>query len=209
MPSRCQCIAALIWVSTFVAACADSMYVRRLGVVGGGLAGLSASLEARRVWRRLSESMPFEIIIFEKEPRIGGNSVKASSGFNAISEKEGTEVEAFLEDTRVSGGGMSDEELVQTLVQQSGDAKAFLESFGVDLSCLSRLGGHSKSRTRFDPMGANIGASIMRKLIEVVQTEPKIKVITSAPVTRIEPRHANGMPSFVVHHGGEIITHAF
>ena len=47
-------------------------------VVGGGLAGASAALAA-------AEAVPSaRVVLLEKEPRPGGNSMKASSGMNAL-----------------------------------------------------------------------------------------------------------------------------
>jgi ribulose 1,5-bisphosphate synthetase/thiazole synthase len=45
-------------------------------VVGGGLAGMSAALEA--------EKLGAKVLLFDKEKKLGGNSAKASSGINAV-----------------------------------------------------------------------------------------------------------------------------
>jgi succinate dehydrogenase/fumarate reductase flavoprotein subunit len=51
-------------------------------VIGGGLAGLSAAVEAASYFSR--ENLPScTVTLLDKEPRIGGNSAKASSGINA------------------------------------------------------------------------------------------------------------------------------
>ena len=51
-------------------------------VIGGGLAGLSAAVEAASYFSR--EKLPScTVTLLDKEPRIGGNSAKASSGINA------------------------------------------------------------------------------------------------------------------------------
>lgn len=44
-------------------------------VVGGGLAGLTAALTAARAGARVT--------LLDKEPRLGGNSAKATSGISA------------------------------------------------------------------------------------------------------------------------------
>lgn len=46
-------------------------------VVGSGLAGLSAAIEAAE------QNANLKILILDKESNAGGNSMKASSGFNA------------------------------------------------------------------------------------------------------------------------------
>ena len=84
-------------------------------VIGGGLAGLSAALEAHAEAERKSLSGS-RVLVIEKEPKTGGNSAKASSGINALNPLGGDSVEAFTEDTINSGGGLSDQSLVDILV---------------------------------------------------------------------------------------------
>lgn len=48
----------------------------RIIIVGGGLAGLSATLEA--------VNQGAHVTLIEKNPKLGGNSEKASSGMNAV-----------------------------------------------------------------------------------------------------------------------------
>jgi hypothetical protein len=82
----------------------------RLIVVGSGLGGTSAALTAAQADPNL------EIVVLEKEPTPGGNSLKASSGINALTPEQSDSAEAFREDTIKSGGGLSRPELVNTLV---------------------------------------------------------------------------------------------
>ncbi|CAM9716063.1 unnamed protein product [Discosporangium mesarthrocarpum] len=76
-------------------------------VVGGGLAGLAAAIEASRAGAK--------VMLLEKEKRIGGNSAKATSGINgALTEAQGLigatdSFEAFIDDVLKSGGGRSSE----------------------------------------------------------------------------------------------------
>ncbi len=114
-------------------------------VVGSGLAGLAAAVEAQRKGAH--------VVIVDKESRLGGNSAKASSGINACSTRPQEELhiqdtpDSFAEDTLASGGGVADAELVIELARHSSDGLLFLESFGLDLSLLSQCGGHSFART--------------------------------------------------------------
>eukprot|EP00210_Caulerpa_lentillifera_P006600 g6305.t1 len=164
----------------------------RIVVIGGGLAGLTAALESTQTWTELQPSLQdcsFEVVILEKESRLGGNSVKASSGINGLISTDTEEQDSFLEDTRISGGGLSSEILIKTLVKNSKSALEFLRKHGVDLSGTTRLGGHSKSRTRFNPSGANVGFAIMKQLMTSIENNPFVKVTTSAKVTSIKPRN--------------------
>lgn len=85
-------------------------YKPRLIVVGSGLGGASAAFAA------IEADPNLEVVILEKEAKPGGNSMKASSGINALSLDQGDSHEAFKKDTVKSGGGLSRPELVETLV---------------------------------------------------------------------------------------------
>ena len=83
----------------------------RIVVVGSGLAGTAAALSAAE-----SVAAGTEVVLLEKEPRLGGNSMKASSGINALTPDQGDAAAAFRDDTLRSGGGLSVGELVDALV---------------------------------------------------------------------------------------------
>ena len=88
-------------------------HVPRVVVVGSGLAGTAAALAAAGA---APPGDPLEVVVLEKEPRPGGNSMKASSGINALAPEQGDAAAAFRDDTLRSGGGLSVPELVDTLV---------------------------------------------------------------------------------------------
>lgn len=90
-------------------------------MVGGGLAGCSAAIEAANCGA--------QVILLEKESQLGGNSAKATSGINAW----GTRAQAqqgiddggkfFERDTYRSGkGGSCEPGLVKMLSVKSADA---------------------------------------------------------------------------------------
>lgn len=87
-----------------------AMHQPRLIIVGSGLGGTTAALTAAQADPNL------EIVVLEKEAKPGGNSVKASSGINALTPEQGDTAEAFRKDTTKSGGGLSRPELVNVLV---------------------------------------------------------------------------------------------
>ncbi|PWV11149.1 putative NADH-dependent fumarate reductase [Trypanosoma cruzi] len=163
----------------------------RVIVVGGGLAGLSAAIEAT--------ACGAQVILLEKEPRVGGNSAKATSGINGW----GTRAQAlddiqdnsniFERDTHKSGlGGSTVPSLVRTLSVKSGDAISWLSSLGVPLTVLSQLGGHSRKRTHRAPDKADgtpvpIGFTIMRTLEQHVRTKlaDRVTIMENIVVTSL------------------------
>ncbi|CEO99188.1 hypothetical protein PBRA_001094, partial [Plasmodiophora brassicae] len=149
-----------------------------VAVVGGGLAGMVAALEA--------SSAGAGIVLVDKEARLGGNSAKASSGINtAVDEGD---VPDFIADTVRSGKGHSNSDLVKVLVEQSRAAFAFLkESTGLDLSSVTQLGGHSLPRTHRNPTGPNVGYAITSALIARIQSSPRITVRLASPVASLSP----------------------
>ncbi|EYC25927.1 hypothetical protein Y032_0011g1461 [Ancylostoma ceylanicum] len=147
-------------------------------IVGGGLAGLSAALEA------LDRNS--KVIIIDGEKNLGGNSAKASSVSHgaafifAISShcrfsrttqewdipSQGVSAcetvtqkrmgiqdskNLFYMDTMNAGDRENDETLVDLLVESSSDAIDFLIGLGVDLSDINLCGGHSVPRTHWIP----------------------------------------------------------
>ncbi|CAM9099437.1 unnamed protein product [Scytosiphon promiscuus] len=158
-------------------------------VVGGGLAGLAASIEASRAGA--------PVILMEKGGRIGGNSAKATSGINGAltAAQKGTDatdtLEAFTADIIKSGGGRSTPELVDVLVHKSTEAVEWLESFGLDLSLLSQCGGHQAPRTHRIPPGPDgrpvpVGWTTVQKVYKYVEEHPEeVSVMTNADVTSL------------------------
>eukprot|EP01059_Diplonema_ambulator_P014213 TRINITY_DN25058_c0_g1_i1.p1 TRINITY_DN25058_c0_g1~~TRINITY_DN25058_c0_g1_i1.p1 ORF type:complete len:1087 (+),score=238.15 TRINITY_DN25058_c0_g1_i1:185-3262(+) len=154
-------------------------------VVGGGLAGLCAAIEAAK--------SGVKVKLLEKMPNIGGNSAKATSGINGwgtmfqgdngIQDNEAL----FERDTHLSGvGGVTDPSLVRLLSTQSANAIQWLtEEIGIEFTALSQLGGAARARAHrtTTPVGFTI-IQAMKKYIE--QTYPeKITIITNAKLTRL------------------------
>jgi len=166
----------------------------RVIVVGGGLAGFSAAIEAAKSGAR--------VILLEKESRVGGNSAKATSGINGWGTlpqaREGVmdEEKYFERDTFRSGkGGMCDPSLIRILSTQSLEAVRWLmDEVGVDLAELSQLGGHAFKRThRARPTPAGdprpIGWLIMERVQAFVKEQlppGQVEIRTSARVVKVE-----------------------
>merc|ERR1719506_2657863 len=141
-------------------------------VVGGGLSGLSA---AHTVMEQ-----GLKVTVIDKNAFFGGNSTKATSGINAagtrtqraLGHKEDSP-EIFEADTK--RGGASREDLIKVLTHQSASGVEWLmDNFKLDLSLVSRMGGHSEPRThrgkeRFPGMTITYG--LMEKYEDICDEE--------------------------------------
>lgn len=133
-------------------------------VVGSGLAGLTLTLSLAQ--------LGLKVALVEKTDKLGGNSIKASSGINGAPtrfQEPGDSVELFAQDTMKSGKGRSKQELVNVLANNSADAVHWLsDECGVDLSAVAQLGGHSFARTHRGkgslPPGFAIVSALMKKI---------------------------------------------
>ncbi|KAI9297436.1 Flavocytochrome c [Neoconidiobolus thromboides FSU 785] len=157
-------------------------------VVGGGLAGLSA---AHTVYEQGGN-----VCVIDKSAFFGGNSTKATSGINGaltqtqVQQKVPDSAELFYNDTLKSARDLARPDLIKVLTYSSASAVEWLkERFSLDLSLISRLGGHSEPRThrgkeRFP--GMTITYALMEKLEELSKTEPKrVKIHNKARVVKL------------------------
>ncbi|KAJ7486331.1 Flavocytochrome c [Mycena galericulata] len=162
------------------------MSTNRTIVVGGGLAGLSAAHTLLERGKR--------VLLLDKKPGLGGNSVKASSGINGAyttaQQALGIEdsVESFYADTLTSAGpDLARPALITALTNNSAAAHAWLtNAFGVDLSVVARLGGHSAPRTHRDNSGAPgwaITSALMKRLVAIATEDPgRVEIVKNARV---------------------------
>merc|ERR1711920_75189 len=154
-------------------------------VVGGGLSGLSA---AHTVMEH-----GIKVLVIDKNAFFGGNSTKATSGINGALTKTQRKhkiqdsPEIFKEDCM--RGGASRPELVNVLCDESAPAVDWIiDKFGIDLSLVSRLGGHSMPRThrgkeRFPGMTITYG--LMEKIEEIAENSDKARIMLKTKVTKL------------------------
>ncbi|EGW33383.1 uncharacterized protein SPAPADRAFT_60747 [Spathaspora passalidarum NRRL Y-27907] len=158
-------------------------------IVGSGLAGLTTAVE-------LLAKSSGKVTILEKTDKLGGNSIKASSGMNGVPTRFHVKdsldsPDAFYSDTIKSGKGLSDEKLVRLLVDNSGDAIHWLaDEHAVILNTLSQLGGHSFPRTHRGggklPPGFEIITALTKKLEEIMVAKPdRLSILTNSRVTKL------------------------
>lgn len=146
-------------------------------VVGSGLAGLTTTLQL------ISQNHPVTMI--EKPAKLGGNSIKASSGINGVPtiyQHNDDTVEAFKDDTLKSGKGLCNPSLVDELTSRSRDAIEWLtKDLKIDLSLVTQLGGHSFARTHKGagklPPGFSIVLTLIKRIEEIQVSNPDILTI--------------------------------
>lgn len=106
-----------------------------LVIIGSGLVGLTSAFEANKLFEGGKN-----ILILEKLPKVGGNSIKATSGINMI--ESPTQIKngindsktTFFEDTLKNGKLLNDSELVSSLINESNSLYDFLsKEINVDL----------------------------------------------------------------------------
>ena len=158
-------------------------------VVGGGLAGLSTAHTILEQGGR--------VLILDKSAFLGGNSTKATSGINgALTQTQiangikDDSREIFYEDAAKSAGAGCRPPLVKVLTYGSGPAVEWLqEVFGVDLSKVAMMGGHShprchRGKERFP--GAAITMQLMEAFDAVCEKEPeRAQLQCKARVTKL------------------------
>ncbi|KAH9040827.1 Flavocytochrome c [Lactarius hengduanensis] len=157
-------------------------------IVGGGLAGLSA---AHTLLERGAN-----VLLIDKQGFMGGNSTKATSGINGA----GTQTQhdhgitdsakIFFDDTKRSARDLARDDLIRVLTGRSGDAVNWLQDkFALDLSKVSRLGGHSQPRThRGDAQfpGMVITYAQLERLEDLAVSIPdRVKILKKTRVTKV------------------------
>lgn len=152
-------------------------------VVGTGLAGLTS------VYKLLERKIP--VILVDKLDKMGGNSIKASSGINGILSSTQKKLglldtsDQFLDDTVKSGGEIGDLKLQAKLVKESTEAIRWLQQdIGVPLDLVNRLGGHSQRRTH---RSNNIppGFEIISKLKQKIEKDENLKLLLNSQIVEI------------------------
>lgn len=159
-------------------------------VVGSGLAGLSAASQL------LFHHVP--VIMLDRAPKPGGNSMKASSGINGAPTRFQPidNDQEFFNDTIKSAGTPFTtststerhrrEQLITTLTQSSPDAVYWLtDEKGIDLSKVTQLGGHSHPRTHRGAGKRPPGNAIITTLLDSLNGNPLFELRTNSKVTRV------------------------
>ena len=132
-------------------------------IVGAGGAGLTAAVRATQEGAK--------VLVLEKMPMVGGNSLKASGGMNCAGTKFQEEqgitdsgVEEFIEDTMNGGHQLNDPELVRVMAENSASAVEWLESIGAPLPKVAATGGTTHKYLHSPEDGSPVGSYLVEKL---------------------------------------------
>lgn len=158
-------------------------------IIGTGGAGMSAAIEAKKGGA--------SVIIVEKMPLIGGNTIKATGGMNASEshiQKERGGVytnEEFYKYTFEGGHEKADPELLKYFVENSASAIKWLDDLGVNFTYVE---GATVGRGHQVNNGGPVGVELVRVLGEQLKTnniEPMME--TTATEIIIENSKAAGI----------------
>jgi len=132
-------------------------------IVGAGGAGLIAAAQAAENGAK--------VIVVEKMPIVGGNSLKATGGMNAADTKyqealgiTDSGVDEFIEDTMNGGHQINDRSLVTVMAEESSDAVDWLDAIGAPLPKVAATGGTTHKYLHEPEDGSAVGSYLVEKL---------------------------------------------
>jgi len=148
---------------------------------------------------------------------MGGNSTKATSGINGALTRTQVDlsiadsVNQFYQDTLKSARDKARPDLIKVLTYKSASAVEWLQDvFNLDLTLVSRLGGHSQPRThrghdaKFPGMA--ITYALMQKWEELCESDPeRASLIKKAKVIRVNTE-GNTAVGVTYEHDGQELT---
>lgn len=151
-------------------------------VIGAGGAGYVASITAHDAGAK--------VILLEKMPITGGNSMLAAGGINAAATRfqkalgMHDDPADMVKETMKGGREKNNPELVKVLAYRSSDAVDFLASLGADMTDLVRSGGVAVDRTHRPVGGAAVGPHLV-KVYRENAAKRKIDVRVNSEVVKI------------------------
>ena len=152
-------------------------------IVGAGGAGLTAAVRATQEGAK--------VLVLEKMPFVGGNSLKASGGMNCADTKfqaaldiTDSGVPEFIEDTMNGGHGINDLDLVVTMAENSAEAVDWLESIGAPLPKVAATGGTVHKYLHSPEDGSPVGSYLVAKLNEEAERNG-IQIMLNTTATEI------------------------
>jgi len=151
-------------------------------IVGSGGAGLAAAIQAH--------DEGAHVVIIEKMPTIGGNTIKASVGMNAAETRfqkiKGIEdsKELFYEETLKGGKFKNNPELLREFVELAPEAIEWLAAKEIELNDITITGGMSIDRTHRPEDRSAVGGFLISGLVKNVNKRD-IEVLLETSVAEI------------------------
>lgn len=133
-------------------------------VVGSGTTGIIAAIQAHDAGAK--------VILLEKMPVPGGNSVRAEGGMNAAGTAPQKAAgiddtpDLFYADTMKGGHDLSNPEILRYFVDHSSEAIDWLLKEGMDVNEVAQAAGASKPRMHRPVGGASIGAILVDNMLK-------------------------------------------
>nr|WP_158783411.1 flavocytochrome c [Pantoea sp. BAV 3049] len=151
-------------------------------VIGSGGAGLTAAIQAHDEGAR--------VLIVEKMPSIGGNTIKASAGMNAAETRFqrvkgiNDSKELFYAETLKGGRNKNNAALLHRFVENAPMAIEWLADRGIMLNDITTTGGMSIDRTHRPRDGSAVGGYLISGLVRNI-AKREIGVMLDTSVTGI------------------------
>nr|WP_321270346.1 flavocytochrome c [uncultured Tolumonas sp.] len=151
-------------------------------VIGSGGTGLAAAIQA--------SDRDSSVLLVEKMPTIGGNTIKASVGMNAAGTRfqklKGIHdcKEKFYQESLKGGHGTNNPELLRSFVENAPEAIEWLADRGIELNDITITGGMSTDRTHRPADRSAVGGFLISGLQRNI-TQRDIDVMLDTDVLEI------------------------
>lgn len=149
-------------------------------VIGAGGAGMAAAVQAY-------DNGVKKLIVLEKMPMVGGNTIRATGGINAAETPQQAKlnikdsIDQMYKDTMKGGHNLNNPELVKVLCNNASDAVQWLIKLGGNFNDVGFMGGATNKRCHRPTGGAAVGPEVVKTLYNAVQAR-KIDLRTDSQV---------------------------
>lgn len=152
-------------------------------IIGSGGAGITSAIQA--------SELGLKPVIFEKMPKIGGNTTRASSGMNAaetsvqLRHRIVDSFAAFYDETLQGGGQLNDPALLHYFTEHSALAIDWLAEHDINLDDVTITGGMTTKRTHRPASLAAIGGYLINGLLKQA-AQSNVPIFTDTEVTKLQ-----------------------